>query len=141
MIFFGAPRATGASDQALRCVRMALEVQERMQEFKAEFIRLSGTAVLVRIGIASGIATVGDFGAEYRTDFTVIGEPVNRAARIEPLAPPGSVLIDQQTQVLIADLFQCKATKNVQLKGFKDPQTIYQVEAEIQALQPQLVNF
>jgi class 3 adenylate cyclase len=127
MIFFGAPRATGAQDQARRCVRLALDVQTRVTELTPAFARLTGGPVEVRIGIASGVATVGAFGSSHRTDFTVVGAPVNRAARLEPLAVEGTVLIDEETRSLIGDAFTCERLADVSLKGFARPQVVYRV--------------
>ncbi|HEY8041359.1 MAG TPA: adenylate/guanylate cyclase domain-containing protein, partial [Polyangiaceae bacterium] len=98
MVFFGAPEATGERDQAVRCVAMGLEIQQRVRELGDEFVRLGAGAPLeLRVGIGSGTATVGSFGAAHRSDYTVVGAPVNRAARLEPLAPAGSVLVDEET--------------------------------------------
>jgi adenylate cyclase len=127
MVFFGAPRATGAVDQAERCVRMALDVQLRVAELAPAFEKLTGSPAAVRIGIASGVATVGAFGSSHRTDFTVVGAPVNRAARIEPLAPVGGVLIDEDTRALVEGRFVCERLEDVTLKGFTRPQSVFLV--------------
>jgi class 3 adenylate cyclase len=119
MVFFGAPEASSERDQALRCVAMSLEIQRRLAEIGPEFVALGAPAPLVaRIGIGSGVATVGAFGAKHRAEFTAVGAPVNRAARLEPLAPPGGVLIDEQTHALIADLIEAEPHGEVTLKGF-----------------------
>ena len=137
MVFFGAPEATGESDQAIRCVRMALEVQRRVGELGTEFVQLGALAPLeVRIGIGSGQATVGEFGALHRSDFTAVGAPVNRAARLEPLAPPGGILIDAETHALVGDRVVSLAHGEHALKGFSRPQHAFLVEriAKIQTL-------
>jgi class 3 adenylate cyclase len=129
MVFFGAPEATGPADQALRCVRMALEVQRRLHEVAPELMRLGATAPLeARIGIASGLATVGEFGAKHRTDFTAVGSPVNRAARLEPLAPAGGILIDAETEALVGDRVVHTPHGEHKLKGFAQPQAAFLVE-------------
>ena len=129
MVFFGAPEATGEADQAIRCVRMALEVQRRVGELGGEFMQLGAQAALeVRIGIGSGQATVGEFGARHRTDYTAVGTPVNRAARLEPLAPPGGILIDSETHALIGERVVSRANGEHALKGFSRPQRAFLVE-------------
>jgi class 3 adenylate cyclase len=131
MVFFGAPEATGERDQAFRCVSMALEIQRRIGELAADFMRLgAGVPVAARIGIASGVATVGSFGARHRSDFTVVGAPVNRAARLEPLAPPGGILCDATTRELLVDQFGFAAKGEVKLKGFAEPVATFQISAE-----------
>ena len=67
MIFFGAPESAGEKEDALRCVRMAMEMQARMKELQAKWFRQGIERPLqIRIGINTGVATVGDFGAEER---------------------------------------------------------------------------
>jgi class 3 adenylate cyclase len=122
MVFFGAPESEDTKLQATRCVRMALEIQRRIGELAEEFVRRgAGKPLAVRIGIASGLATVGEFGARHRTDFTVVGAPVNRAARLEPMAPPGGVLIDPETRAVLGDAVQVTSQGTVTLKGFTQP--------------------
>jgi class 3 adenylate cyclase len=122
MVFFGAPEATGERDQAVKCVSMAIAIQRRVQELGDEFVRLGAGAPLeLRIGIGSGTATVGSFGASHRADYTVVGSPVNRAARLEPLALVGEVLVDEATHDLVAGAFTMEARGEVALKGFAKP--------------------
>ena len=130
MVFFGAPEATGERDQAFRCAQMALEIQRRIGELAADFTRLgAGQPVAVRIGIASGVATVGSFGARHRSDFTVVGAPVNRAARLEPLAPPGGILCDANTRELLIGQLGFTPQGEVKLKGFAEPVSTFQISA------------
>jgi class 3 adenylate cyclase len=130
MVFFGAPESAGESDQALRCVRMALESQRRMKALGPEFVALGAPAPLeLRVGIASGTATVGAFGAAHRSDFTVVGVPVNRAARLEPLAQPGGILIDDETRALLGDRAVLTPHGEVTLKGFTKPVAAFRVES------------
>ena len=122
MVFFGAPEATGDRDQALRCVRMAIEIQARMRTLGPALSERGGVAELsVRIGIASGLATVGAFGTRHRSDFTAVGLPVNRAARLEPLAPPGEILVDEITRTLVGEACNFEELGEVALKGFAAP--------------------
>jgi len=130
MVFFGAPEATGERDQATRCVAMALEIQRRIGELGDEFTRLgAGAPLVLRVGIASGTATVGSFGAAHRSDYTVVGAAVNRAARLEPLAPPGGVLVDEQTHTLVDGCFHAALHGEVTLKGFAQPVQAFRVFA------------
>jgi class 3 adenylate cyclase len=138
MVFFGAPEPMDERDQALHCVQMALEIQKRVAELADEFVRRSvGEPLSVRIGIASGVAVVGAVGALHRADFTVLGSPVNRAARLEPLARPGGVLIDEGTRALLGDAATCTHAGDTQLKGFANAIATYHVEAlESSAVRP-----
>lgn len=73
MMFFGDPETRGVKEDALACVRMALGMQERMSEF-AETWRNAGieTPLRCRIGIHTGICTVGNFGSEDRMAYTIV---------------------------------------------------------------------
>lgn len=126
MVVFGAPRATGEADQARRCVAMALAIQARVGELQGELAAL-GAPLEVRVGIASGVATVGAFGAAHRADYTVVGAPVNRAARLESLAPPGRVLVDDPTRALLDDAHAVTPFGEVTLKGFARPEPAWLV--------------
>lgn len=129
MIVFGAPRATGESDQARRCVAMAREIQVAVAGLTDRLAAISVSPLEVRIGIGSGMATVGTFGAEHRADYTAVGAPVNRAARLEPLAPPGGILVDARTSELLDGAFAVETFGEVTLKGFGSPQPAFHIKA------------
>jgi class 3 adenylate cyclase len=67
------------------------------------------------------MATAGGFGASHRVDFTIVGAPVNRAARIEPHAPVGGVLVDEETALLLGPAAECVPAGALTLKGFTKP--------------------
>jgi class 3 adenylate cyclase len=127
MILFGAPRATGEADQAQRCVAMARDIQIAVAGLTERLAALTVAPLEVRIGIGSGLATVGTFGAENRADYTAVGVPVNRAARLEPLAPPGGILVDDRTRELLDGAIAVEAFGEVALKGFGGPQLAFRV--------------
>jgi class 3 adenylate cyclase len=127
MIVYGAPRATGESDQARRCVAMAQEIQHAVAGLTDRLAAIHVSPLEVRIGIGSGLATVGTFGAEHRAEYTAVGVPVNRAARLEPLAPPGGILVDDRTRELVADAVAVEAFGEIALKGFGTPQAAFRV--------------
>jgi class 3 adenylate cyclase len=127
MVVFGAPRATGEADQALRCVRMAQDIQRRMAELRPELAALGAEPLEIRIGIGSGVATVGTFGASHRADYTVVGAPVNRAARLEPLAPPGAILMDARTRELLDGSIAVEPFGELALKGFARAESVFRV--------------
>jgi class 3 adenylate cyclase len=129
MIVFGAPRATGESDQARRCVAMACEIQLAVADLTERLAAIAVAPLEVRIGIGSGMATVGTFGAEHRAEYTAVGAPVNRAARLEPLAPPGGILVDGRTRELLDEATPIEAFGEVTLKGFGSPQPAFRVVA------------
>ena len=61
----------------------------------------------VRMGITSGYCTVGNFGSNQRMDYTVLGKPVNLAARLQSLAQPGQIVIADATNALVEQQVGC----------------------------------
>lgn len=128
LIFFGAPSATNDRDHALRCVRMAIEMQERMTELDRKWFN-EGIQVpfKVRVGINAGVATVGSFGSPGRMDYTVIGNQVNLASRLQTHCEPGKVLISHSVWALVKDEIPCAEKGEIQVKGIHYPVKTYEV--------------
>ena len=118
MVFFGAPELLDATKQAERCVRMALEMREAMYPLRAEW-KLKGITqtMQVRAGINTGICTVGNFGSENRMDYTIIGNQVNLAARLQSAAPPDGIYMSSKTHSLVEDLVVANHIGSRQFKG------------------------
>ncbi len=128
MIFFGAPAVTDDRDHALRAVRMAMEMQTRMGELARKWSDEGiENPFQVRIGINTGVATVGNFGSAGRMEYTAIGKQVNLAARLESNCTPGKILISHSTWALIKDEIDCRATGEIQVKGIHHPVKTYEV--------------
>jgi len=131
MIFFGAPEATTDRDHALRAVRMALAMQQRMVELgKKWFAEGIQTPFRIRIGINTGVASVGDFGSEGRTTYSAIGNQTNLTARIQAQCDPGKVLISHTTWALVKDQIPCKQRGEIEVKGLHYSVRIYEVVEE-----------
>jgi class 3 adenylate cyclase len=128
MIFFGAPVATDDRDHALRAVRMAIEMQRTIRQLRE---RWRGEGVrepfLVRMGINTGVASVGNFGSQGRLDYTAIGRQVNLAARLQVSCAPGSVLLSHSTWALVRDDITCVPKGEISVKGIHRPIHVYEV--------------
>lgn len=129
MIFFGDPVSKGAKEDAFNCVAMALDMQRQMKLLRQRWQREGITQKLeIRIGINSGYVTVGNFGAESRMDYTILGTDVNLASRLESAARPGRVLISQATYELVRDRVICRNLGEIEVKGFNRPIPVYEVQ-------------
>ncbi len=115
MAVFGAP--LDMPDHAERAIRTALEMQERLTEWNAE--RKQGTPELrIRIGINSGNAVAGEIGSINKKEYTVLGDTVNTASRLESsVAKPGTVVIGANTIALVEGLFECRSLGTFKVKG------------------------
>ena len=129
LVFFGDPESEGETEDALKCVEMALRMKQRIQELQKHWKKLGASNGLrVRMGISSGYCTVGNFGSDLRLDYTVLGSPVNLAARLEAMANPGAILVDENTHALIGDQVVVEPFDTITPKGFARPLKIFQVE-------------
>jgi len=126
MAFFGAPLPQ--PDHAERAVRSALAMQRVLSRWNSERAMDGEDPVEVRIAIHSGPVVVGDIGSDTRVDYTVLGNTVNVAARLEEyVAEPGHVVVGETTQSAVAHLFPTEHLGNVQLKGLSRKIAVYRV--------------
>jgi class 3 adenylate cyclase len=131
MILFGAPVAMNDRDQAIRAVRMAMEMQSRLVTLREKWLREGlETAVEIRIGINTGQATIGTFGSPERMDYTAIGRQVNLAARLQAHCEPGRILVSHSTYALIRDDIACVSRGEIRVKGFEHPLRVYEIVSE-----------
>ena len=129
MIFFGAPASKGEKSDAVNCVRMAMEMVDQLAEVRAIW-KDKGLALPLnaRMGIHTGICTVGNFGSEDRLDYTVIGNGVNLASRLESNAKPNSILISEDTYLHVRSEINCSKNNTIKVKGVSYPVQTYKVE-------------
>ncbi|RLC19653.1 MAG: adenylate/guanylate cyclase domain-containing protein [Deltaproteobacteria bacterium] len=119
MVFFGDPEFTSDEDHALGCVKMAVEMREKMKGLRSKWYGLGYQDPLhFRMGIATGYCTVGNFGSSERMDYTIIGTPVNLASRLETAADADEVFISHETWSYVKDKVVCEPPVKLHLKGF-----------------------
>src|SRR5512147_3163767 len=94
-------------------------MQQRMRDLQAEW-RERGQEHLfqLRIGINTGFCTVGNFGSDERVDYTIIGNEVNLAARLQSHADLGGILLAHETYPLVRDAVIAEETRTITVKGF-----------------------
>jgi class 3 adenylate cyclase len=119
LVFFGDPETEGDRNDALRCARMALRMRDRVLELESLWQEHGISVPLrTRMGITTGYCTVGNFGSEHRLDYTVLGGPVNLAARLQTAAEADTILIADSTWLLVRDAVDATALGQITPKGF-----------------------
>ena len=125
MAIFGAPYPS--DDSAAGAVAAAIAMQRRMLTLNEELKEAGLPQLGMGIGINTGMVTVGYIGSEQRTDYTVIGDAVNLAARLEGEATAWQILISAATLAAIGDNFRVKPVGQLPLKGKSLPVQVYEV--------------
>ena len=114
MAFFGAP--FDQPDHAERAVAAAWEMSEALDAINSELPE--DRRVSMRIGVNTGPAIVGDIGSQKRRDYTVVGDTVNVASRLEStIASAGQIAIGESTHERVKKLFRCEPLPKMQVKG------------------------
>ncbi|MFP4365333.1 MAG: adenylate/guanylate cyclase domain-containing protein [Spirochaetia bacterium] len=127
MVFFGDPEFVSDKVHALRAVKMALEMQDILEDLRVQWEKEGYMNPFhVRMGVNTGYCTIGNFGAESKMDYTIIGNNVNMASRFETMAKPDSILISPESYTLVKDEIECKLIGEAELKGIPHPVKVYQ---------------
>jgi PAS domain S-box-containing protein len=124
LVFFGAPRSI--TDHSRRALVCAIEMQESMQEFNEENIRLGLPHIEMGIGISCGQLVVGNIGSEKRKKYGAVGSAINEAFRLEEKARPTEILITQAVKNMLGERVQVSLSWKDNLKGIGN-RVIYRV--------------
>lgn len=125
MCIWGAPApAPQAERSAVVC---GLQIQQAVERLSADRARRGLTSVGIGIGINAGEAVAGNLGAARRLEYTVIGDAVNTAQRLESQAQAGEVLISQAVYEKVSDWVDAFPREPVKLKGKSQPMPLWQV--------------
>ncbi len=129
MARFGAPIAH--EDDPERAVRAAIGMQEELAKFSAELQQRFGVELEMRIGLNTGMVLAGEVGGvvdgvSYRT-YTVMGDPVNLASRLEHEARVGHILVSEETYKLSKHAFDFVDLDFKQIRGKREPVHCYEV--------------
>jgi len=127
MAFWGAP--IDQPDQADRAVRTAISMMERLRKLQEKWNELRYPFVSMGIGISTGITIVGNIGSEKRFDYTVIGDEVNVAARLEELNKEhnSNIIISNSTRKRLSISVKLEDLGDISLRGITHPIRIYKV--------------
>lgn len=128
MAIFGAPIAQ--EDSARRAVAAALAMQVELSKYRDSVHEQLPAQCSFRIGLNTGPVVVGKISGTIGSDYTALGDTVNVAARVEQVAEPGSVYISERTYRAVQDYFECEALGEVEIKGKKQPLSLFKVLRE-----------
>ena len=124
---FGVP--VPREDDAMRAVRAALEMQSGLKAINRARARKHQTTLEIGIGITSGTVISGNIGSERRMDYTVIGDPVNLAARLEGLTKEVKrrILVNDRVHAAIAKEIPCEPLGLFSVKGKREKVPVFAV--------------
>ena len=126
MALFGAPEAMTPEDQARNAIQAAQAMQAKMPKLNEQWRKLGlGAELTTRIGINTGMVSVGSYGSQGRMTYTAIGLQTNIASRIESAAEPGKTLISDATWQLVSNEISCEPRGEVECKGVHFPIKVY----------------
>jgi adenylate cyclase len=125
--FFGAPITL--PDHAARAVTCAAEIQKRMDTLREEWKADGWPEVRMRIGINSGDIVVGNMGSRDRMDYTIMGNAVNLASRLESGAKQYRVytMISEFSRKLAGDVAEYRELDMIRVKGIEQPVKVYEI--------------
>ncbi len=131
MAFFGAP--VKHDDDALNSLVSAFEMIEALHEFNAQQIALGKPEFKIGIGINYGLVTVGNIGSEKKMDYTVIGDMVNLASRLEGLTKPyhAELVFAEFLWEEVKDAYPCRLLDAVAVKGKTKGVRIFTAKARL----------
>ena len=127
MAFWGAPVSSG-QDESSSC-RAAIECMDALQVLNASFAARGLAPISMRIGIHTGDAIVGNLGSDRLFDYTVVGDTVNLASRLESVNKVfgTKTIISRETFAGTADLFLARELGRIEVKGKSTAVSIYEL--------------
>ncbi len=125
MAVFGAP--ISHPDHSIRAIRTAVAMQAGIEELSKKRVQEGKDPIAIGIGVSAGEAVAGTVGTENRMEYTVIGDRVNLAARLETVAKPGQILISQWTYEKVDKLVKARSLGYFKVKGKEEEVEVYEV--------------
>ncbi|OSM00420.1 adenylate/guanylate cyclase domain-containing protein [Magnetofaba australis] len=125
--FWGAP--LDQSDHAVRACLASVEMQQHMTAYRAELVERGQPLLNVRMGLNSGPMVVGNMGSKQRMDYTMMGDAVNLAARLEGANKffASYTMISEFTYALAKDHIDVRELDTIRVVGKNEPITVYEL--------------
>ena len=124
MAVFGAP--IPMKDHPEKAVRCALDIRDRLDSYNRS-LGADEAPFRIRIGLNSGFCVAGNVGTDARSEYTVIGDTVNLASRLESSASPQEIIISEATYSFLVGIFKMEERPQIKLKGKSQPQKTFKV--------------
>ncbi|MCC6554307.1 MAG: adenylate/guanylate cyclase domain-containing protein [Polyangiaceae bacterium] len=128
MAVWGAPVAQ--EDHARRALAAAEDMMRFLETANEEWREKYDVEIRLGVGVNSGEAIVGNVGSNKRMEYTVIGDVVNVASRLEAIAAPNQVLVSEATQALVGEAFPLRYLGEQNLTGRKAKTQVYALEQD-----------
>lgn len=138
MAFWGAP--VRDTEHARHSIEAAMDMLQATERLSAEFVAEGLPAISVGVGINSGVMNVGDMGSTYRRAYTVLGDAVNLASRLEGTTKyyGVSLVVGERTRELALEHFVWRELDLVKVKGKMHPVRVYQPVCPVAQATPEL---
>jgi adenylate cyclase len=129
MAFWGSPYPQ--EDHAYRACCCALQMTARLEELNRNWVAKGGRRISIGIGLNTGPVNVGNMGSDKRLAWTVMGDHVNLASRLEGMTKEyrARVIISEGTYAQVSHQFVAREVDKIRVKGKKKPVTIYELLA------------
>lgn len=125
MALFGSRHAS--EQDCERALRAALGMKEKFFEVN-KILAERNIEIGIRIGVNTGLVVTGRIGKGRDQDFTVMGDAVNLASRLESNAPPGEIMISEETMRTAGDAFLYESLGKIEVKGKSEPISVFHVQ-------------
>jgi len=125
LAIFGAPLTH--EDDPERALRAALAMRERMDRINERWVERLGEPLQLHIGINSGLAVAGQIGPEHGGGYSVTGDTINTASRLQTAAQPGQILVSSSTHRLAREAFTFRPLKSRKVRGKREAVAVYEL--------------
>jgi len=125
LAIFGAPLTH--EDDPERALRAALAMRERMDRINRRWVERLGEPLQLHIGVNSGPAVAGQIGPEHGGGYSVTGDTINTASRLQTAAQPGQILVSSRTYRLAREAFTFRELEPIKVRGKREPVSVYEL--------------
>lgn len=129
MVVFGLPEYR--NDDLERAIACAVEMQLAMQQVNDQISERGYPQLYMGVGINTGEVVVGRLGSDLHHEYTIIGDEVNLAFRIEAYSLRGQILLSEHSRHLAETYIECGPPNQVELKGKEKPMDLYELRSTL----------